>query len=259
MRALVGHSGFVGSSLLRQTTFAATYRSSDIGQIRDRQFDTVICAGVPAMKWVAERDPAADLANIEALYDHLATVTVDRFVLISTVDVFADSRGKDEDDIPDPARLGAYGRNRLWLEGAVRDCFPGALIVRLPGLVGPGLRKNAVFDLRNENALQQVDARGVFNFYPMVRLWHDIEVALAAKLQLVHLTAAPLSIAEVAQQGFGRSFANQVDGRDPVRYDFQTRHAHLFGGTGRYTYSARESMLAIQAYAQSEPPAKPIA
>ena len=35
----------------------------------------------------------------------------------------------------------------------------------------------------------------------------------------------------------------------------QTRHAALFGAGGRYQYSARESIQAIRAYAQSEPPA----
>lgn len=259
MQALVGYSGFVGSSLLRQAEFGATFRSTDIAGIRNGQFDTVVCAGVPAMKWVAERDPDADIANIRGLFDHLSTVDAGQFVLISTVDVFPDSRGKDEDDAPDESLLTAYGRNRLWLERAVRDRFPNALIVRLPGLVGPGLRKNAIFDFRNDNSLHLIDSRGVFNFYPMVRLWGDIQAALAAGLKLVHLTAAPLSIREVAQTAFGLDFTNVVADRQPASYDLQTRHAALFGGAGCHTYSARECMLAIQAYAQSEPPSKPIA
>lgn len=259
MQALIGHSGFVGSSLLRQTTFASQFRSTDIDQIRGQRFDTVVSAGVPAMKWIAERDPDADIANIRALFDHLATVETDRFVLISTVDVFPDSRGKDEMDLPDEASLTAYGRNRLWLERAIQDRFPGALIVRLPGLVGPGLRKNVVFDFRNNNALHLIDARGAFNFYPMVSLWADIQTARAAGLTLVHLTAAPLSVAQVAQDGFGFDFTNTVADRTPASYDLQTCYAGLFGGTGRHTYSARESLLAIRAYAQSEPASKPIA
>jgi hypothetical protein len=39
-------------------------------------------------------------------------------------------------------------------------------------------------------------------------------------------------------------------------YDFRSKHAALFGGYGGYQYSKRETMLAIRAYAQSEPRTK---
>lgn len=86
----------------------------------------------------------------------------------------------------------------------------------------------------------------------MVNLWADIQTALQAKLSLVHLTAQPISVADIAQQAFGLDF-NQTLAQTPARYDMQTQHAQVFGGTGAYQYSARESLLAIRAYAQSEP------
>ena len=256
MKALIGHSGFVGTTLQRQADFGALYRSTDIADIAGRSFELTICAGVPAQKWIAERDPEADLANIQGLAGHLDSVTSDRFVLISTVDIFADSRGMDEGSAAEPNS--AYGRNRLWLEQFVSDRFPNALVARLPGLVGPGLRKNALFDFRNDNALHAIDARGRYQFYPMVNLWSDLNVALDAGLTLLHMAAEPVSIAEVAAGGFGRAFDNQLD-RPPPDYDFRTRHAALFGGAGAYLYSRRESLLAIRAYAQSEPASKPLA
>jgi nucleoside-diphosphate-sugar epimerase len=259
VKGLIGHSGFVGSTLLRQTSFDKLYRSSDIERIRGEAFDMLVCAGVPAQKWIAERDPESDIANIKGLAAHLDTLKVRIFVLISTVDVFADSRGADEATAPDESTLTAYGRNRLWLERFVADRFGQSLIIRLPALVGPGLRKNVVFDLRNHNALHLIDARGVYQFYPMVCLWPDIEQALAAGLDIVHFTAMPISVAEVAAKGFGLAFDNVNPKRQPATYDFQTRYAALFGGTGAYTYSARDSLLAIRAYAQSESPSKPIA
>ena len=36
-------------------------------------------------------------------------------------------------------------------------------------------------------------------------------------------------------------------------YDMQTRYAHVFGVVGHYQYSARETIQAVRAYAQSEP------
>lgn len=257
MKALIGHSGFVGTTLKAQTDFDALYRSTDIGGVEGRTFDTVVCAGAPAQKWIAEREPEADLAGIQKLAGHLDRTSAEVFILISTVDVFADSRGADEASVPDEIDLGAYGRNRLWLERFVVGRFKRALVVRLPGLVGPGLRKNAVFDLLNHNNLHMIDHRAVFQFYPMASLWWDIRRALAADLSLVHLTAAPLSMGEVAREGFGVEFANVVEGRTPAAYDLRSRHAELLGGSGPYTCSARESLTAIRAYAQSEPRSKP--
>lgn len=256
---LVGWSGYVGQTLLRQRAFDLQYRSTDIREIRGREADLLVCAGAPAAKWIADREPEADRAKLEGLAEHLDDVRAARVVLISTVDVFADSRGADEASDPDAVEPGPYGRNRRWLERWIAERFPGALIVRLPGLVGPGLRKNAVFDLRNENNLAAIDARGVYQFYPMVNLWADVRTALAAGLDVVHLTAEPVSVGEVAREGFGREFDNEVAGRTPAAYDLRTRYAPLFGGSGAYQYSKRESLMAIRAYAQSEPPSKPLA
>lgn len=250
--ALIGFSGFVGSTLLAQARFDARYRSTNIGEIEGRTFDSVVCAAAPAQKWIANRDPETDWRNIEALIAHLQRLRCRRFVLISTVDVFRNPSGVDENSPVDESGLQPYGLHRRRLEQFVERHFPGHLIVRLPGLVGPGLRKNVVFDLLNDNSLEAIDSRGVFQFYPMVNLWYDLRTALAAGLTLLHLTAEPLGVAEIARQGFGRPFDNRL-AAPPARYDLQTRHARLFGAAGRYQYSARESLQAIRAYAQSEP------
>jgi hypothetical protein len=248
--ALIGHSGFVGSTLGRQTVFEHKFRSTDIGDIDGRSFDLAVCAAAPAQKWKANADPDADRAAIDGLIAHLATVRVKTFVLISTVDVFANPRGVDEDTEVLTDGLHPYGLNRRRLEQFVQEQFGRHLVVRLPGLVGPGLQKNVVFDLLHDNNLEAVDSRGVFQFYPMVNLWWDVRCALRAGLSLAHLTAEPVDVASVAGEGFGRTFANHLD-RPVARYDFRTKHAEAFGGAGAYQYTARESLGAIRSYAQS--------
>ena len=250
--ALIGHSGFVGSTLSKQFDFTDFYRSGTIAEIERRNFDLVICSAAPAQKWIANRDPQADRQNIDNLISHLKTVTCDTFVLISTVDVFKTPIGVDEDTPVDEDGLHAYGLHRRLLEKFVESHFPNHLIVRLPGLVGPGLRKNVIYDFLNDNNLQAIDSRGVFQFYPMVNLWWDIQIALRAGLKLVHLTAEPISVAEVSEQGFGKSF-DQPRATVPATYDLRTRHAAVFGGAGDYQYSQRETIQAVRAYAQSEP------
>lgn len=250
--ALIGYSGFVGSTLLRQRSFEHLFRSTNITDARNGRFDLVICAGAPAQKWIANRDPEGDAANITRLIEDLDRITCERFVLISTVDVFEHPLGVDEHTAPEEGRLHPYGINRLRLERFVEKRFPGALIIRLPGLVGPGLRKNVIYDFLNENNLDAIDSRGVFQFYPMVNLWKDIEIGLDAGLRLLHLTAAPISVAEVAREGFGRDFAQEIV-PSPAQYDLRSRYASFYGVEGQYQYSKRETLLAVRAYAQSEP------
>ncbi|MFC3606466.1 pyridine nucleotide transhydrogenase [Stutzerimonas tarimensis] len=251
--ALIGYTGFVGSTLLKQADFQARYRSTNIGEIEGQRFETLVCAGAPAQKWLANKEPEADREKIDGLIGHLDSLQCDTFVLISTVDVFKQPLGVDEESAIDEEGLHAYGLNRRRLEKFVEDRFARHLIVRLPGLVGPGMRKNVIFDFLNENNLEAIDSRGVFQFYPMVNLWYDIQTALAADLRCVHLTAAPVSVAEVAAQGFGRSWDHTL-ATPPATYDMRTRHAAAFGAERLYQYSKRETIQAIRAYAQSEPP-----
>jgi len=250
--ALIGHTGFVGSVLLRQRSFDSLYRSTDIEEIKGRSFDLVVCAGAPAQKWIANRDPEADRRNIDRLIACLQTVTCRMFVLASTVDVFSDPVGVDEQSSADDPGLHAYGTHRRLLERFVQDNFPDHLVARLAGLVGPGLRKNVIFDFLNDNNLNAIDSRGVFQFYPMVNLWFDLRIALGAGLKLVHLTAEPVSVADISAEGFGRPFEQHLD-KPPASYDMRTRHAAVFGGRGDYQYDKRETIQAVRAYVQSEP------
>ncbi len=250
--ALIGHTGFVGTTLTRQRQFDATFNSSNIASIDGARFGQVICCAAPAQKWRANSEPDADRRTIDSLQEHLRSIRCEQFVLISTVDVFGSPVAVDEDTVVDDDGLHPYGLHRLLLERFVQETFARHLVVRLPGLVGPGLRKNVVFDLLNGGSMAGVDCRSVFQFYPMVNLWPDLSTALDAGLSLVHLTSAAVSVAEVAGFGFGRTF-DQVTAAAPVSYDMRTRHAALFGGVGHYQYSRRESVQAIRAYAQSEP------
>lgn len=250
--SLVGYSGFIGSTLQKQATFGALFRSNNIDQIGGKYFDQIVCAAAPAQKWIANRNPISDRQNIERLIDRLKTVSCNTFILISTVDVFREPVNVDEETPVNETELHPYGLHRRLLERFVENHFPNHLIVRLPGLVGPGLRKNVIFDLLNDNNLHAIDSRGVFQFYPTVNLWYDIQVALTAGLKLVHLSSEPISVADVSALGFGKPF-EQLLATKPAAYDMRTCHAGAFGIEGCYHNSRRAAIQAIRTYAQSEP------
>lgn len=248
--ALVGHTGFVGGNLLRQHAFDETFNSRNIEQIAGRQFDLVVCCGAPAEKWRANTEPEQDRANIDRLTSALAGSTTKQLVLISTVDVFRNPIEVDEEMVPSTAGLHAYGANRLRLEQAVAERFD-TTILRLPGLYGPGLKKNVIHDLLHDHEIHKIDSRGIFRFYDVERLWSDVGIAMRARVALVHLPTEPVSVADVARVGFGREFTN-VLAQHPVRYDVRTRHAALFGGEGAYVETAADELARIAAFVANE-------
>lgn len=144
---LVGSTGFVGGNLLASNCFDAAYHSKNVQQGFGKENDLVVYAGVPAAMFLANQNPQADLEVMRAARENLKKLNPKKLVLISSVCVFADSKGKTEADQPDSQGLAAYGANRLQLEQWVRQDWPDALIVRLPALYGLGLKKNFLFDL----------------------------------------------------------------------------------------------------------------
>lgn len=146
---LIGHTGFVGGALLRQTHFDACYNSANIRDITGARFGTLVCAAAPGSMLEANRAPERDKAAIDALIERLGRVTAERFVLISSIAVLADFAGGDDEGTSAYQEELAYGRHRRALEAFVEQRFPAHLIVRLPALFGAGLRKNFLFDLLN--------------------------------------------------------------------------------------------------------------
>lgn len=147
--ALIGHTGFVGSTLLRERAFSDTYNSQNIAAIAGREFDAVICAGAPANMWMANQNPANDEANLLAISSILSSVKAKRFILISTIAVF-DDLAAGYDEFHARYEIGqAYGRNRRAFEEKLQEHFPNIHILRLPALFGKGLKKNFIFDILN--------------------------------------------------------------------------------------------------------------
>ena len=250
-KALIGHTGFVGTTLKKQYKFDSFFRSNNIHTIKGKEFDLVVCAGAQAKKWLANQNPKKDKESIETLMDALHYVNCKKIILISTVDVFANSIGVNEKTDINLNELNPYGLHRRELEVFIKTYFQNYLIIRLPGLVGPGLKKNIIFDLHNNNNLSKVDCRGIFQFYPMVNLWYDIQIANHIGKNIVHLTAEPLSVSEISEKAFGFKFDNVID-NNYSKYDFQTIYSDKMGGTGNYNYSKKQSLQAIRSYVQTE-------
>lgn len=243
---LIGHTGFVGSNLARQTHFDASYNSANIRDIAGEEFDLLVCSGVRAEKWIANANPEKDREGIAGLLDALKTVRAKQVVLISTVDVFLSPIEVDEDTPVVTDGLHAYGTHRYELEQELARRYP-TLVARLPGLYGPGIKKNVIHDFLKNHETHKIDSRGMFQFYGLHRLWGDLQAAMKNGLTLIHLPTEPVSVAEVARVVFGVEFSNHVVAK-PARYDVRTKHAALLGGVGPYLESREAELEGIRLF-----------
>jgi hypothetical protein len=249
--AIIGHTGFVGGNIAAQRRFHAWFNSKNIELIRGQRFGLLVVSAMPAAKWLANRDPVADRAALERLWENLARCQADEAIIISTVDVYPTPIGVDEDTFIEPTYQHPYGKHRLELERRAEEHFPKVLAVRLPALYGPGLKKNAVYDLLHGNETHKVPTEGSFQFYNLDRIWQDIGTARAAGLTLANFATEPVTIRDVARQAFGFDFANPLHGLPP-RYDVHTKHAALFGGQSGYLESRDEVLAGLRAFVAAE-------
>ena len=152
---------------------------------------------MPAEKWKANKFPEKDLAIVESLKKILSTVTCQNFILISTIDVYTTTTPNerlDEGSDLDTSLKNhhAYGKHRRLFEKFVETTFSRHLIVRLPALFGPYLKKNFIFDLLHDNNVDQINVHTKLQWYDLTQLLEHIQIAQRANLTTVNLFPEPV-------------------------------------------------------------------
>lgn len=120
--------------------------------------------------------------------------------------------------------------------------------------VVPENEQGKVKQILNElgfSALNFTDSRSRFQFYPLRRLWSDLQVALQNGLRLLHLATEPVEVNELYRFLTGNDFANELGGR-PAYYDFRTVHASCFGSDSPYLCGKKEIMKEISDFILEE-------
>ena len=210
---LVGSTGFVGGNLMAAHTFDAAYHSTDVAEGFGCRNELVVYAGVPAAMFLANRDPAADLHTLTP-----ALLKPEKYAELAARSALVAAGYED-------------GRNGFY---------------RLSGRVDAA-ELRAFFAANGWNALAFTDSRSKYQFYPLARLWRDIETALAAGLTVLNLTPPPVSAAEVYAHLTGSVWQNHLAAA-PFDYDLRSRHAALLGGQGGYLCTKEEELAEIAAF-----------
>jgi nucleoside-diphosphate-sugar epimerase len=172
---VLGGTGFIGSAVAAEAArrgWAVTaVGSKTAGAVVGQTFELLINANGNSRKYLAREDPAADFdLSVRTVTRSLHEIRSARYVFLSSAEVYDHpfDPAQNAEDVPIiETALSAYGFHKLLAEHLVRRYAPGWTILRLSGLVGPGLRKNALFDLLTgapmrvhpDSAYQFIDTR----------------------------------------------------------------------------------------------------
>lgn len=165
---LLGGNGFVGSGFARELDrrgepFEIITRQN-YDQFVGRSCDLFINANGNSSKLLGKNDPKAEFrASVLSVRDSLADFNFGTYMFLSTSDVYPNPGAPgttDEAQDIDIAAQSPYGFHKYLAEQCVRHAAARWMIIRQGGFVGPGMKKNAVFDvLHGEKAWVHPETR----------------------------------------------------------------------------------------------------
>lgn len=250
--ALIGYTGFVGSNIASQVTFDDYYNSKNIEDIRGKNYDLIVSAGTKAEVWKANQDPKSDWLGIKTLLDNLQEVTVNHFILISSVLVYPNPNNVDEDTQININELTMpYGKNRYKMEKFILKHFLKTTIIRAPQLFGDGLKKNFVYDLIHNNALDFTHKDSLLQWYNLKNIWNNIQVAVENEIPVLNLAVEPITAQELAKYTIDMNF-NTVTEKPPLVFNFQTKYGGLFKSQDQYIYHKKEILEELRIFILDE-------
>lgn len=151
---LIGGNGFVGSAYARLfTKLGLAYRvitRDNAADFYGTSCDVLINANGNSKKYLADKQPLDDFdASVRSVAKTIEVFNPEYYVHLSTGDVYSETTldKSDERRVLDPSSMSRYGLHKYMSEMLVQGTQKRWLIVRMGGFVGPGLKKNAIFDL----------------------------------------------------------------------------------------------------------------
>lgn len=106
-----------------------------------------------------------------------------------------------------------------------------------------------IFHKLGFSALNFTDSRSIYQFYPLDRLWSDIQIALNNGIKVLHMATEPVTAAELYYYLSGETFINECTGK-PVCYNYKTIYASLFGGNNGYICDKEEILKKIKEFVE---------
>tara|TARA_B100000795_G_C22729974_1_gene410964 strand:+ start:104 stop:868 length:765 start_codon:yes stop_codon:yes gene_type:complete len=156
---LIGGSGLIGSGFTRylkekKIPFKNLNRENK-KKFFNKKCDLVIdCNGNGSKRFGINNLQEDFISSVTTVVENLFKIKFKKYLYISTCQVYENLKNKNftkENFFSDINNINTYGFNKLIAESYVKKHASQYLIVRLPYVIGPGLKRNPFFDLLNDN------------------------------------------------------------------------------------------------------------
>ncbi len=199
---IIGGNGFVGSGFARRCVVEGreytVITRENYEAHRGKACSILVNANGNSKKNLPREQPLLDFdLSVRSVRASLVDFRYDTYIYLSTCDVYpncADTPATVEDAAIDVSRISPYGFHKLIAEQCVRHAAKRHLIFRMGGFVGPGMKKNAIFDILRGGPL-----------------WLDPE----SELQYIHTERLADSVLQVAQEVANETF--NIAGKGTIR------------------------------------------
>lgn len=205
MDVLIGSTGLIGGILQEHQQFNHLYNSSNLyrASLLNGTIDKLYLACLPAEKWKANQNPARDFFNMQEIAATIRPWEVKEIILYSTIDIYKHSFGNLD-----------YGRVRRIFELLVKAMFPNSAvkIIRLPALFHKRIKKNVLFDLLNDNNVDQINGNSAYQWYDLNDLWQD--TLAIEEAGIYDLFSEPIETQEILDRFFPEakvSYSSRID------------------------------------------------
>lgn len=198
MEAIVGGSGFIGSNLLRKIPHLREISRDFLKGSEVIKVDRLFVAAPTSLKWRVNIEPLEDLGNILEMVAGIArSIDSAEIVLFSTIDVYKDVSSATESS--QTLIDNSYGGNRRQLEIALGEVQANLRICRIGGVFGSNLRKNLLFDLKN-NRIDQLQNYNIGSVFQYLSIEKVLEIAIRSNTSLLNVVGPPLKILEISPE-----------------------------------------------------------
>lgn len=152
---LIGGKGLVGSGFRRyfenhKVKFKIITRKNK-KKFFGKKCNVIIDCNGNGSKRKANINPGFDFeASVKSVVENLNNIKFNKYIYISTIYTYKNLTNKNatsENNQKNSEVISPYGLNKRIAELYVKKLAPNYLIFRLPFVIGPGLKRNSVYDL----------------------------------------------------------------------------------------------------------------
>jgi hypothetical protein len=120
-----------------------------------------------------------------------------------------------------------YSENKEITNWNFQEEFNKYCIVRLPVVYGNELKKNIIYDLINKNQINNINPNDLLQYYPVNKLYLDINFSIKNNLSLVNLSSKPIKSSKIIRIFYKK---NIIHKKKKIRrnYNMKTIYSKLW-------------------------------